>query len=64
VYGFGAEQGYGTTSHCFSLNGKDDAEIEGLENIIEVYKKTLKSIKLSGPTNFSEIIDNVKAYCR
>eukprot|EP00392_Amoebophrya_sp_AT5.2_P002362 g2367.t1 len=59
VYGFGAKipPGYTTTSRCFALNGDFfDPEVDGLEGIVDVYKKTLPIVTLHGPTEFREII--------
>ena len=59
VYGFGARlpPTYNHTSHCFACNGDFfDPEVVGVDEIIEVYKKSLDSVVLHGPTNFHEII--------
>ena len=44
-------------NHCFALNGnKDNPEIQGVQNIIETYRKALPQISLSGPTLFGPLL--------
>ncbi len=60
TYGFGGVPTNGKeVSHCFNLNGKKDAGIKGLENVIETYKDNLKTIELVGPTYLHMIIKNI-----
>eukprot|EP00746_Dinoflagellata_sp_MGD_P009881 gnl/MRDRNA2_/MRDRNA2_120223_c0_seq1.p1 gnl/MRDRNA2_/MRDRNA2_120223_c0~~gnl/MRDRNA2_/MRDRNA2_120223_c0_seq1.p1 ORF type:complete len:810 (+),score=147.23 gnl/MRDRNA2_/MRDRNA2_120223_c0_seq1:113-2542(+) len=59
VLGFGAKvpPSHTVCSHCFSLNGNIfDPEVEGLDNIIKVYRKALSAVSLHGPTHFHEVI--------
>ena len=57
VYGFGADLPSGNVSHCFPLNGNDDdPEVNGIDGVMEAYKKTLSTVALCGPTYFEEII--------
>jgi hypothetical protein len=59
VYGFGAQykgDSTGAVSHCFNLNFSNNPEIDGVNGIIETYKNAVKSVYLSGPTNFSPSI--------
>jgi hypothetical protein len=59
VYGFGGRVGP-TVSHCFALNGRDEApEVVGLEGILGVYKHAIRQVTLAGPTYFSEVIQRV-----
>ena len=46
----------GETSHCFNITLNRTEYIEGLENVIAVYEKTLDEIKLDGPTYFCPIM--------
>ena len=62
-FGFGAKlpPAYDRAHHCFPLNGKDDPEVNGIQGIVDAYKYTLASCRLSGPTLFSEILAYSKA---
>ncbi|KAI6650418.1 copine-9 [Oopsacas minuta] len=62
-FGFGAKlpPAYDRAHHCFPLNGKADPEVNGIQGIIDAYKYTLSSCRLSGPTLFSEILAYSKA---
>jgi hypothetical protein len=56
VFGFGGEF-QGSTSHCFPLSGNlNTVEAKGIEGILKVYSEGVKRYPLSGPTNFSSII--------
>ena len=61
AFGFGAKLKSDTeTSHCFALNGNEKVpEVNGLDDLLNVYKSKLKEIELSGPTVFSKLIKNV-----
>jgi hypothetical protein len=56
-FGFGAKVPNGVsdkTSHCFALNGNIfNPECDGLEGVLDSYKKALNTVELHGPTNFS-----------
>ena len=43
IYGFGANVN-GEFKEIFNINGADDPGIEGLENIIAEYKKTVNNV--------------------
>ena len=44
VYGFGGRKN-GRTSHCFPINGKENApEVKGADGILQAYKDSLKQI--------------------
>ena len=62
-FGFGAKlpPAYDHALHCFPLNGNADPEVNGIQGIIDAYKYTLSSCRLSGPTLFSEILSYSKA---
>jgi len=61
LFGFGGvPKGKHMLSHCFNVNGLLNPNIGGgLENVIKIYKESLKSVKLLGPTKFSLLIKNV-----
>lgn len=55
-------------SHCFPLNldsnsnsnsAKENYEIEGMDNVLEAYNKTIRKIEFKHPTYFSPIINKV-----
>jgi len=58
VFGFGAKlPGFESTSHCFALNGDIfDPEINGIDGVLEVYKRNLSKLVFSEPSNFAEVI--------
>lgn len=60
VLGYGAAiPSYGT-SHCFAVNGNIfDPEVDGIDGVVEAYTKAINTVSLSGPTNFSEVIETV-----
>jgi hypothetical protein len=65
VYGFGAKlpASYTHVSHCFALNGNIfDPEVNGIPEVKEVYKKSLKQVILHGPTIFSQLIEMASIY--
>jgi hypothetical protein len=67
VYGFGARlpPAYSHCSHCFACNGNFfDPEVQGVEGVINAYGKTLNSVVLHGPTNFSQIVNLVSTFAK
>ena len=58
VFGFGGEpNGSNEVSHAFPLTGDPlNPYVNGYESILEIYRRTMPEIKLSGPTYFSEIL--------
>lgn len=58
--GFGAKlPPHGTVSHQFSLNGNaTNPHCSGIDEILQLYRKTLTQVQLYGPTNFSPVINN------
>jgi len=58
IYGFGGMYN-GETSHCFNLTLTDQAEVDGIEGIMDAYKNAINTVALSGPTFFSPIIMKV-----
>lgn len=59
AYGYGgkSKSGRGVVSHCFALNGKDNAPAcKGVEGILEAYHSALEAVALSGPTCFAPCI--------
>ena len=60
VYGFGAIlPGNRETSHCFPLTFCQNAEVKGIDEIINSYKNALSIVSLNGPTYFSHLIREV-----
>jgi len=63
AYGFGANVNpkKEKASNCFSLTGNIfNPAVENKEELIESYMKTIKSVTLSLPVNFSEVIKTAK----
>lgn len=61
AYGFGAELPGQTNvaSSCFPLNLSSDPRCPGVNGIINAYTRVLRTVRLSGPTNFSPLIETV-----
>ncbi|MES1915729.1 MAG: hypothetical protein MHM6MM_007634 [Cercozoa sp. M6MM] len=64
AWGFGARlmsgRKRGQVSHCFPLNDNDmQPEVAGVPGLLDAYRETFKRIRLSGPTNFSSVLDSV-----
>ncbi|XP_029318321.1 copine-8 [Cottoperca gobio] len=62
--GFGAKlPPDGRVSHEFALNGNpQNPYCTGIEGVMEAYYRSLKSVQLYGPTNFSPVINHVARY--
>lgn len=60
LFGFGARLNLGCRqfdSHCFALNGNImNPECDGLDGVLETYRKALNNVDLYGPTHFNQII--------
>ena len=57
VFGFGGVlPSTGETSHCFNVSLTSMAKVQGINNIIKVYKESLDKIKLDGPTYFAPLL--------
>lgn len=64
VYGFGGKIN-GNVSHCFPLTfDQSNPNVQGLQGIIDVYRKSLSVVQLSGPTLFAPIISNATQVAR
>uniref|UniRef100_A0A3B4X159 Copine-3 n=1 Tax=Seriola lalandi dorsalis TaxID=1841481 RepID=A0A3B4X159_SERLL len=62
AFGFGAKlpPDYQAANHEFALNfNPTNPYCQGVEGIIEAYRMVLPQLRLSGPTNFSPIINHV-----
>lgn len=61
AFGFGAilPGAPGYTNSCFNLSLGPSPVCRGLQGILEAYVTALKTVKLSGPTNFAPLIDTV-----
>jgi hypothetical protein len=41
------------TSHCFAINGNAfNPELDGLDEVVDCYKKVVTKIRFDGPTYF------------
>ena len=58
LYGFGGcPPGEKEVSFCFPLTGKADApNVNGVNGMKRYYKKTIRHIRLAGPTNMSPLL--------
>ena len=57
VFGFGGIlPSTGETSHCFNVTLTSHPKVEGIDNIIKIYRESLSKIKLDGPTYFAPLI--------
>ena len=62
VYGFGGRVGGRPVSHCFRVvDGSGDAEVRGIGGVMDVYRKSLSTVRLSGPTVFAKVIQAAAA---
>ena len=64
VYGFGGiplcpQNPSNMVSHCFNINFRNDPNINGINNILKIYRESLGRIELAGPTYFTPILDKV-----
>uniref|UniRef100_A0A3Q0RU85 Copine-3 n=1 Tax=Amphilophus citrinellus TaxID=61819 RepID=A0A3Q0RU85_AMPCI len=62
AFGFGAKlpPDYQVANHEFALNfNPTNPYCQGIQGIVEAYRTVLPKLKLSGPTNFSPIINHV-----
>lgn len=66
IYGFGAKLPpyYNIVSHCFACTGNifEPFVYGSIDEIITVYRETIKAVTLHGPTVFSQIIDQAIKY--
>uniref|UniRef100_A0A669D5B4 Copine-3 n=1 Tax=Oreochromis niloticus TaxID=8128 RepID=A0A669D5B4_ORENI len=64
AFGFGAKlpPDYQVTHHEFALNfNPTNPYCQGIQGIVEAYRMVLPQLRLSGPTNFSPIINHANA---
>ena len=65
VYGFGGipvilnGMPNNQVSHCFNINFEKNAEIYGVNNILKIYRQSLRGVTLSGNTKFSFVLQKV-----
>mmetsp|Transcript_72294 Transcript_72294/g.151023 ORF Transcript_72294/g.151023 Transcript_72294/m.151023 type:complete len:575 (+) Transcript_72294:36-1760(+) len=60
--GYGGQpKGTRSKSHCFPLAGEEKFEVEGIAELLEAYKFSVQNVRLSGPTNFAEVIAHSEA---
>ena len=65
AYGFGAVlPPSAAANHCFPLNGNpSNPEVAGVRGILDAYRHTLSTVRLSGPTLFAPIINAAAQVC-
>ena len=64
VYGFGGiplGQSYSPNmvSHCFNINFQKDPNIQGIDNVLRVYRNSLGKVTLAAPTFFTPVLNKV-----
>ena len=62
LFGFGGEPAWfsGQVKHDFALNGKeDDPYVASFDEVVQVYKDSIKLINLKGPTLFRPLIERI-----
>ncbi|RIB07964.1 Copine-domain-containing protein [Gigaspora rosea] len=60
VYGFGGKfYGNSIVSHNCLLTSDESSHATGISRAIDIYKHSLQNVNLSGPTNFSPIIQTI-----
>lgn len=58
VFGYGAELPDGNVYHCFPLGGNmTTPEVLGIQGVMDAYQNALRTVKLSGPTIFAQVIN-------
>lgn len=61
LIGFGGiPEGKSEEEHVFPLNYQLNPNVNGIDEMIKVYKESLKKTQLSGPTYFSPLLRNLK----
>ena len=59
AYGFGGmPKGTLSVSHCFNMNSNITPFVDGIDGLVEAYKKSLSSVTLFGPTLLNILIKN------
>lgn len=63
LYGFGGKPAPGQpVEHCFPLNGNEgNPEVHGVHGILSTYYESLRRVTMSGPTLFTQIIQQASA---
>ena len=66
VFGFGGvPHGEHNANHCFPLNhNSKNPNVFTIPNVLELYRASLPSIELSGPTLFEKILDSAIKVCK
>jgi hypothetical protein len=60
LLGFGGiPYGKSETEFCFPLNFKDDPNVNGINEMVNVYKNAIAHCQLSGPTYFAPLLNNL-----
>ena len=68
VFGYGGvptHMGVQSVSHCFPVNGNPgNPEVPGIAGVVAVYKSTIASINLNGPTLFTPLLQEFRKICQ
>jgi hypothetical protein len=64
AFGFGAQLPDGAVSHCFHLNFQQNPYVGGVQGVLDSYGRALASVRLSGPTNFGQIVTTANKLAR
>jgi hypothetical protein len=64
VYGFGGipfgqSFSQNMVSHCFNINFQKDPNIQGIDNILRVYRNSVGKVTLAAPTFFTPVLNKV-----
>ena len=64
VYGFGGiplgqSYSHNMVNHCFNINFKQDPNIQGIDNILKVYRESVGKVTLAAPTFFTPVLNKV-----
>jgi len=64
VYGFGGipfGQSFSPNmvSHCFNINFQQDPNIQGIDNILRIYRESVGKVTLAAPTYFTPVLNKV-----
>ena len=60
LFGFGGvPNGRSNVEHCFPLNFTSNPCVNGVNEMIQIYKESLRKAELSGPTYFAPLLNNI-----
>ncbi len=65
VFGYGGIlPNSGSANHCFNVNFQNDPNVQFVDGIINAYRNCIRTVKLSGPTNFAPTIRKTIQICQ